>query len=238
VGLSWASQILIVDSGSTDATLQIAAQCPHTRVVQRPFDDFASQCNFGLSLIETPWVLSLDADYQISDEFRTEIAGLEPKEATAGFRAGFVYRIFGYSLRGALYPPRIVLYRRERASYRNEGHGHRVVIDGQVADLKYKIFHDDRKPLSRWFASQQSYARLEADYLLTASPSELRMPDRLRRTAWLAPFAAFFYVLVVRGCIFDGWPGWVYALQRTLAEIMIALEILDRRLRSRPMIET
>ncbi len=229
--LFWASQILIIDSGSTDATLEIAARYPRARVVHRAFDDFATQCNFGVSLIETPWVLSLDADYEISDGFRVEIAPLEPNEMTAGFRAGFVYRIFGRPLRGTLYPPRVVLYRRERAHYRNEGHGHRVAIDGAIADLKSKIFHDDRKPLSRWFASQQRYAQAEADYLLAASFNDMAMVDRLRRTGWAAPLIALLYVLVVRRCIFDGWPGWVYALQRMLAETMIALEILDRRLR-------
>jgi hypothetical protein len=42
----------------------------------------------------------------------------------------------------------------------------------------------------------------------------------------------FLYTLIFRGCILDGWPGWFYVLQRTLAEIMIAIEIIDRRLRT------
>jgi hypothetical protein len=41
----------------------------------------------------------------------------------------------------------------------------------------------------------------------------------------------FFDTLLIKGCIFEGWPGWLYVLQRTLAEIMIAIEIIDRRLR-------
>ncbi len=52
-GLTWASTILVVDSFSTDATLRIAAEFARVRVIQRPFDHFAEQCNFGLAHIET-----------------------------------------------------------------------------------------------------------------------------------------------------------------------------------------
>lgn len=230
--LTWAVRILIVDSGSADGTLAIAANYSQARVVHRAFDDFASQCNFGLSLIETPWALSLDADYELSPELVEELRTLDPHDDMAGYRAGFIYRIYGSPLRGTLYPPRTVVYRRDRARYFNEGHGHRVTIDGAVADLRGKIFHDDRKPLSRWLASQQRYAKAEVDHLLDPSPSgSLRTVDRLRRMAWPAPILVFFYALLVKGCILDGWPGWLYVLQRTLSEIMIALEIVDRSLR-------
>ena len=62
----------------------------------------------------------------------------------------------------------------------------------------------------------------------------LSASDRLRRMAWPAPIVVFFYVLVVKGCLLDGWPGWFYTLQRVLAECMIALELIDRRLRRTP----
>ena len=47
---------------------------------------------------------------------------------------------------------------------------------------------------------------------------------------WPAPIGVFLYTLFVKRCLFDGWPGWYYALQRTIAEMLIALEIADRRL--------
>ena len=65
--LAWARQALIVDSFSTDETLDIARKFPQVRIVQREFDTFAGQCNFGLQKIDTEWVLSLDADYVLSD---------------------------------------------------------------------------------------------------------------------------------------------------------------------------
>ena len=113
---------------------------------------------------------------------------------------------------------------------RNEGHGHRVTIDGPVRWLAGPIIHDDRKPLSRWFLSQKQYAGIEADHLLASPASSLHRADRVRLMAWPAPILVFFYALLVKGCILDGWAGWLYVLQRTLAELMIAIEIVNRRL--------
>jgi glycosyltransferase involved in cell wall biosynthesis len=227
--LTWAESILIVDSGSTDETLEIASKFPQVKILHRPFDDFANQCNFGLEHIDTRWVLSLDADYELSLELENELK-LPLNSNYAAFEAAFVYRIFGRPLRGTLYPPRKVLYLKSCARYRNEGHGHRVIIDGAVGRLKHPIFHDDRKPLSRWLASQQRYAVLEARYLLATPKGELSRTDHLRSMGWPAPLIIFLYTLVLKRCLLDGWPGWLYILQRTLAEILIALEIVDRKL--------
>lgn len=231
--LCWAKRILVVDSGSTDGTLEVLQACSQVEVVHRQFDSFADQCNFGLGQLRTDWVLSLDADYELSDELVQELRGLEESDSVAAYRASFVYRIYGRPLRGTLYPPRIVLYRVRGAHYVNQGHGHRVQIAGEVRQLQGVIYHDDRKPLSRWLASQQRYAQLEADYLLEPPSENLSAVDRLRSMAWPAPMLVFFYVLIVKGCLLDGWPGWFYALQRALAESLLALELIDRRLRGR-----
>lgn len=229
--LVWAQRILVVDSGSTDATLEIIRSYPQAQAVHNPFVDFAEQCNFGLRHVTTPWVLSLDADYEISDELIAELKSLSPPAAVAGYRARFIYRILGRALRGSLYPPRTVLYRTDKARYRSEGHGHRVVIDGGIENLKAPIFHDDRKPLVRWFESQRRYAQQEAKFLLTAERHTLNFKDRMRRACWPAPVAVLFYVLLGKRAILDGRAGWYYALQRLLAEILIALAVLDLRLR-------
>ncbi len=227
--LTWARRVLVVDSGSDDGTCEIARAFPNVEIVTRPFDDFASQCNFGLSRIDTPWALSLDSDYILSEALVAEILTLRAGAADA-YTAAFVYCIHGRPLRASLYPPRAVLYRRTRACYHAEGHGHRVTIDGVIARLAGRIEHDDRKPLSRWFSSQQSYARKEADFLLSAPPQSLGRMDRLRLSGWLAPALVLPYTLVWKQCLLDGWPGWAYAMQRTIAEFMIALELVDRRL--------
>lgn len=227
--LLWARRIVVVDSGSTDGTLEMLRDYPQVEVFDHPFVDFASQCNYGLTQIDSPWVLSLDADYELSDQLVSELATLSPPDQVVGYMARFVYRIYGRPLRGSLYPPRAVLYRKDRAFYRLEGHAHHVVLDGEVLQLRGAIFHDDRKPLARWFTAQQRYARTEAEYLLEAPPGALRRSDKIRLMGWLAPFAVLFYALIVKRCALDGWPGWRYALQQTTAEMLVALEILDRR---------
>ena len=134
-------------------------------------------------------------------------------------------------MRGSLYPPRVVLYRKNKARYRDEGHGHRVTVDGELGLLRGVIYHDDRKPLARWLASQQRYAVEEARYLAQTPAQRLKRSDRIRRMAWPAPLGVILYTLFVKGCILDGWPGWFYALQRLVAEALIALEIIGTRLR-------
>jgi glycosyltransferase involved in cell wall biosynthesis len=230
--LFWARRIVVIDSGSTDETLSILASYPQVEAVAHPFTDFATQCNFGLTRVTTRWVLSLDADYELSGPLVEEIAALAPSDAVAGYRARFVYRIYGHALRGTLYPPRVVLYRKDQARYHNEGHGHRVAVDGSIRELGGAIYHDDRKPLSRWLVSQQRYAAEEARYLIETPLEKLKRGDRIRRMAWPAPIGILFYTLFRKGCILDGWPGWCYALQRLVAETLIALELVDRRLRA------
>jgi glycosyltransferase involved in cell wall biosynthesis len=228
--LLWARRIVVIDSGSTDETAEILRRYPQVEVVEHRFADFASQCNFGLTQITSPWVLSLDADYELSCGLLEELKALVPVDRVVGYRVRFVYRIHGRSLRGTLYPPRTVLYRTEGAVYRQEGHGHRVRLGGEVLPLRGVIYHDDRKPLRRWLASQQHYARAEADYLLSAQRGSLTRTDKIRLMGWPAPIAAMAYSLLVKGCVLDGWAGVYYALQRTAAEAIIALELLERRL--------
>lgn len=229
--LTWAPRIVVVDSFSTDATLDIARSFPQVDIVQRQFDSFAAQCNFGLGHVETDWVLSMDADYVCTTELAAEIEALPPEPDVHGYAVSFRYCIFGRPLRGTLYPERVALYRRAYATYRQDGHAHRVHVEGPVGRLRAPMLHDDRKPLDAWLAAQQRYAAQEADKLLATSPDQLGLVDRLRRQMVLAPVLTPFYCLFVKGGILDGRAGWAYALQRTYAEILLALRLLDRRLR-------
>src|SRR6267378_3395714 len=120
--LRWLPSIIVLDSFSTDETCDIARGFGNVRIKQRVFDSFAQQCNYGLSLIETPWALSFDADYICSSELAGEISGLNEEATIAGYSTGFRYCVFGHPLRSTIYPNRIVLYRRSLAHYDNEGH--------------------------------------------------------------------------------------------------------------------
>jgi glycosyltransferase involved in cell wall biosynthesis len=228
--LTWAERIVVVDSYSTDATLDILEQVPRAEVFQREFDAHTPQWNYGLSRVETEWVLSLDADYVLSDRLIEEMDSIEPVSSINGYRAEFTYRVFGVPLRGSLYPPRRVLFRNETARYVQDGHTQRLDLEGETAQLGGTIYHDDRKPLGRWLRSQRSYTEAELKKYRETPWSDLSWPDRLRRTKW-APLAMFAYCLLGKGLLLDGPAGWYYTFQRTYAELLLALALMDEDLR-------
>src|SRR5689334_13736945 len=95
--LRWARHIVVVDSFSRDETLAIVSRFPQARVYQRAFDDFATQWSFALNEtgIATEWVLGLDADFVLSQEFVAELARLQPEASTSGYRAPLIYCVNG-----------------------------------------------------------------------------------------------------------------------------------------------
>jgi len=228
--LAWAQSILVVDSFSADETVEIIRSFPRARLVQRKFDTHTEQWNFGIEQAGTPWVLSLDADYILPARFARELEALQPTGNLIAYFARFRYCILGRPLRGTLYPPRAVLFRRDRCRYTQDGHTQQLQLDGQTAVLDSVIDHDDRKPLSHWLSAQDRYSKLEAVKLAGAAPGELSFPDKLRRKIIIAPFLVFFYTLLVKGLIFDGWPGWSYVFQRTLAEMLLSLRLLEAQM--------
>lgn len=229
--LRWASRMVIVDSYSTDDTVAIAQSFPGVEVHQRKFDTHADQWNYGLSRVETDWVLSLDADYVCPTGLVGEILALPEEPEFHGYLARFSYCVCGRPLRSTLYPPRVVLHHREGAHYEQDGHTQRLRVPGRIGRLRSVIRHDDRKPLSAWLAAQARYSADEAEKLLAAAPSELGLVDRLRRTGVLAPALVPLHCLFTRGLVLDGRAGWYYTLQRTYAELLLALRLWDRRLR-------
>lgn len=227
--LAWADRVVVVDSFSTDRTKDLCRSYRNVEFIQRAFDDHTQQWNFGIDATETPWVLALDADYVLGRGFEEELATLNPAEDADAYKAGFRYLIGGRPLRACLYPPRAVLFRKDRCRYVQDGHTQLLKIPGKCNQLTTLIDHDDRKPLTRWFASQDKYAMLEAQKLANAPAETLRLQDKLRRSMFAAIPATLIYTLLVKRTILDGWPGWFYALQRTVAEIMLALRLLEQK---------
>ncbi len=229
--LTWAKEIVVVDSFSTDETVAIANRFPRVRVIQREFDDHTSQWNFGVDQVPTPWVLALDADYVLADEAPKELADLTEDRNLSAYYAKFRYCVFGRPLRATLYPPRAVLFRKDRCRYVQDGHTQRLQIQGPTGFLRSLIDHDDRKSLSHWLASQDRYAILEAAKLANTPAHSLSRRDQLRRKIVLAPLLVFLYTAFGKRLILDGWPGWYYVFQRTLAEIMLSLRLLEEKLK-------
>lgn len=221
--------IVILDSGSTDGTLEIAARYANVRVCSRPFDTHAAQWNHGLTQcgITSPWVLALDADYVLTPALAREIASLVPPASVGGYRAAFRYCIDGHPLSGSLYPPVVVLYRREFARYAQEGHTQRVVVGGgTIGQLECPALHDDRKPLSAWLAAQDRYARLECELLLATRWRHLKWSDRLRRMIVITPWLVPLYCLTAGRGLLDGRRGLLYAFQRGIAEAILSARLL------------
>jgi glycosyltransferase involved in cell wall biosynthesis len=225
--LTWANRIVVIDSYSTDETLEILSSYPKVEVFKRKFDSFASQCNYGLSKITSEWVLSLDADYIVTDELIKEIHTLAAETDIYSYSVRFKYCVFGKPLRGTLLPPRKVLYKKQKANYQDDGHAHRVVVDGKSVELSAYIHHDDRKPLSRWLWAQQRYMVIETKKLLETPNNELSLGDRIRKQKILAPLIIFVYCLIVKGAILDGWQGWYYTFQRVLAEVLLSIHLIE-----------
>ncbi len=224
--------ILIIDSGSTDKTIEIVSDYKNTRVLYRLFDTFANQCNYGLDHIETEWVLSLDADYIVTKNLEKEIKELLSAKSKShikhnGYYIPFKYCINGKMIQSGLLPPRVCLYRRNFARYEDIGHAHRVAISGNIGYLNSNILHDDRKSSWIWLKNQKRYQTIEARMLHQTSSSQLPIQDKIRKHTFMAPFLVFFICLFVRGGIFDGKEGLVYAFQRLVAESLLFMELHD-----------
>jgi glycosyltransferase involved in cell wall biosynthesis len=228
-GLRWARRVLVVDSGSTDRTVEIARSYPNVEVRTRSFDSFAGQSNYALSLVETPWAMALDADYVVPPALVAEIGELPAQPIESGFHTPFEYLVLGRKLRGSLYPPRQVLFRKELARFEQDGHAHRVRVAGPIGSFRTPILHDDRKGLKRWLRNQAAYAEQEAVKLAGTPMRELDWPDRLRATLVLGPPAVLLYCLFGRGLVLDGRAGLYYTAQRAVAEGILSLKLMEAR---------
>jgi glycosyltransferase involved in cell wall biosynthesis len=230
-GLKWASSVVIVDSFSKDNTEGIAASYSNTKIFRRVFDNHTAQWNYGLDQIQTDWVLTLDADYRLTDEFLSCLSRLQAD--SPAYSASFRFCVLGRSLRSTLYPQRVVLFKASNFRYVQDGHTQLLNAGNQeIRAIAATILHDDRKPLSHWFASQAKYALLEADKLRGQRFRELGWKDKLRRLIFPAPILTLIYCLVFKRLILDGWSGVLYSLQRVFAELMLSIVLVDQILRS------
>lgn len=225
--LLWASRIVIIDSYSTDKTVEIAQRYPQVDIFERNFDTHTKQWNYGLEQVNSEWVLSLDADYTLTYELIEELNQLNPTHNINGYFSKFKYCVFGKPLKGTILPSRQVLFRKQYSKYIDDGHTQLLEVTGQSSQLRSDIYHDDRKPLSRWIWAQDRYMIIEAKKLLNTPSARLSLGDKLRQQKIIAPFVVFLYCLILKGGIFDGWRGWYYAFQRMFAELLLSLRLIE-----------
>jgi hypothetical protein len=135
--------------------------------------------------------------------------------------------MLGKVLHGNIYPPRASLFDKTKHQYIDDGHTQKLNYRGEIYFVPGFILHDDRKPFERWVRNQIQYAKLEAEKLLSGAPLERN--DRLRLCLWIAPLAIPWFMFFGKGLWRDGIAGWAYILQRTAAEVLIALAIVEKK---------
>ncbi|MEM6883572.1 MAG: glycosyltransferase family 2 protein [Verrucomicrobiota bacterium] len=228
--LTWAESIIVLDSFSSDRTESICQDHPNIRFERRKFDTHSQQWNAAVHLAKTPWVLSLDADYQVTDQLLSEIRQIEPSLAIKGYAIPFLFAVTGFPLRAHLLPPRIALFEKASAVYIQDGHTQDLQVRGDVETLNNPLIHDDRKPFERWFASQIKYAQLEVEKLSSTPFRQMTRQDQLRALILPAPVAVLFYTLFIKGLILEGPAGWTYSLHRCIAEGVLSTLLIRKLL--------
>jgi glycosyltransferase involved in cell wall biosynthesis len=233
--LSWAKDVVVVDSYSTDRTREIIGRFRNARVLTHEFESHAAQWKYATDQtgITTDWILVLDSDYVLSDELIEELQRIGSDDDAVGWEVAFRYFIHGRPLPRSIYPARIILCRRDRAHFYQDGHTQRLAVTGSVRRLQNPVYHDDRKALAHWITAQDRYARLERVKLRTTPRAELGMVDRLRVGGVIAPVAVLLHCLFVKGLILHGISGWYYAYQRATAEFLLSLYMMEDRLAKR-----
>ena len=174
--------------------------------------------------IATPWILRLDADYQLTDALIAELARLDPDAAVSAYQIAFDYAVFSNKLWSSLYPPNTILLRKGKFSVRDKGHTEAWNVEGLIEKLNSRIIHDDWKPTEQWMNAQGRYMRRELEFLHT---NQSKLSGWLRLRPPLMPIAVFLYCLLGKGLILNGRPGIFYALQRLIAEASLSLMLLE-----------
>ncbi len=210
---AFAREIVVVDSGSRDRTLELC-RAAGARVVSREFRGYGDQKNFALGLAECDWVLSLDADEVVSPALAREIAALPPDPPCDGYRIPRLNYFFGRPLHhGGLYPDRqLRLLRRGRGRFDQRPVHEAARVEGPVGRLRGELHHFSYDHLDDYFARFDRYTRLEAGRLTEACGGRSPGPLALARGLCLRPAAKFLRRYLLKAGFLDGAPGLVAAL--------------------------
>ncbi|MEO0239221.1 MAG: glycosyltransferase family 2 protein [candidate division WOR-3 bacterium] len=200
-----AKKILVVDSGSSDKTVEIAkslgAEC-----VLNEFKDYAEQRNFALSLVKTQWVLFLDADEVVSEELKKEIIkNISENENIDGFLIPRKNWYLGDFLK-CWSPDRLLrLFKKEKGIWKGEVH-EKVELKGRIATLKNPILHYPFKDLYHQYSKNLKYAKMLAEEKFKEGKKATLFDLKIR------PLLNFLKHYLLKGCIFEGKRGLIFSL--------------------------
>jgi len=202
--LSWADEIIVVDSESTDRTAEIARQFT-AKVIVRPWPGYVAQKNFAAEQASHDWIFSLDADERVTPELAAEIKTTLAREPSAeGYRVPRVTFHLGRWMRSTDWYPdyQLRLYDRRRARWTGKYVHESVKADGPVEYLRSELQHFAYRDHAHHLETMDRYTTLAAK----------QMFEEGRRAGFfhllVHPPAAFFRNYVLRGGFRDGKAGW------------------------------
>jgi glycosyltransferase involved in cell wall biosynthesis len=226
--LAWADERIVVDSGSSDETVAIAARCGAT-VITRPFDGYSAQKNFGASQASHDWIVSIDADERVTPELAADMkAALAAPGDHAGFRMPRVTFHLGRWIRSTDWYPdnQLRLYDRRRARWNGRKVHESVTADGPVGRLAHELQHYAYRDIAHHLDTINRYTTLAAE----------DMHARGRRTSALElllhPPAAFVRNYLLRGGIFAGTAGLIVSVMNSYYVFLKFAKLAQYDLRS------
>ncbi len=218
---NFADEIVLVDSGSTDSTLEIAKKYK-AKIFTRKFDNFANQKNYALSKTTYDWVLSVDADEGIPMELQKEI-----KEAVKSneYDAYLIKRrnfILGKELKYSRWSPdkHIWLWKKAFGKWVGDVH-EEVVVDGKIGELKNSKLHFSHKTLGEFIQSNILYSKLLAEYLHKKGQKSSFFG--MFKNAVLEFSVRYIYK---RGFL-DGWEGFVLSYSMAIYQLMVGIKLWE-----------
>jgi glycosyltransferase involved in cell wall biosynthesis len=204
--LSCCDEVLVVDSGSTDRTCEIAERCG-ARVLVREWDGYSNQKNFAANHARHDWILSLDADERISIELANEI--LQWKQSGDSAACSMPRRAFYFGAwihHSGWYPDRKTrLYDRRRGRWTGDFVHEALEVSGPIVDFKGDLLHFPYEDWPDHVQRIDRYTRLAAQ----ASRKAGKKGNILRLL--LGPPLSFLRTFVVRAGFLDGWRGVLIA---------------------------
>ncbi len=223
--VAWCDEIVVVDSGSADDTVQKASRFTD-RVVTKPWEGHVKQKGYAMSLARNDWVFLLDADERVSPELQAEIRGVlaDPPDGVDGFRVPRLTRYLGRWIRhGGWYPDRkLRLLKKSRGRITGEDPHERVEVDGRVEDLRGDLIHYTYRNLSHQLRTIDFFSDIEAENARKAG----RRPGLFRML--LHPPVKFVETYLVKGGFLDGMPGFIISVATCFYVFMKQAKLWER----------
>ena len=205
--LSFCADIVVVDSGSSDGTQEIARRYG-ARVIDCPWRGFGPQKQYAVEQAAHDWVLCIDADERVSSELQTSIAAVVPAPQYGAYRFPRCNRFMGRYLRhGEGYPDlSLRLFDRRQAHWSDDAVHEKVVTQSAIGSLCGDLMHDSAEAIESYLDKQNRYTTLaaEAAYAQGKRASAMQIV--------LSPLLRFIKFYVFRLGFLDGLPGLVHIL--------------------------